>query len=130
MSDGSPNPANSLAALKEKVRQLEVDLRKTPTGIWLEVAEFQFDTEKPKPSSRVQLKGDRAYPKPTWWPVDSTAAIATTASGISTPYENYKAILNEMDKKRVVLARLTWKDGELLCDAFRFQSPDLGSRSS
>ncbi len=121
-------------------------------GIWLEVAELQFDTVKG--TSKVQLKGDRAHPKPAWWDVESTVLGARREPSTTTPatppttpppatatepdikaaYETYKAILNEMDKKRVVLARLTWKPGppveELHCNALRFQSPDVGSRSS
>lgn len=113
------------------------------TLIWLEVSEIQYEaiggaakagerkSKGPQATSptlvcKVQLKADHAYPKPVWWPV------AAHALGSKTELlDIYKQILSEMDKKRVVLAGLTWdEDGhELQVGAFRFQSADLGNRS-
>jgi len=93
-------------------------------GIWLEVTEVRYDSDKKACS--VLLKGDREQPKPIWWPVDSTVL-----KDDDDAFDTYKAILQEMDKKRLVLARLSCSKDEphhLRCDAFRFQSPDLGSR--
>lgn len=96
-------------------------------GIWLEVTEVRFETEEgeDKKSCRVLLKGDRDHPKPVWWPVEP-AAVRENA------FDTYKAILREMNDKRMVLARLSVKQEAdkawLRCDAFRFQSPELGSR--
>lgn len=108
------------AELDKRLKRLE----ERPTGIWLEVAEVQFDTQAP--TIRVQLEGDRAHPKPTWWTVASTAV-----SGEQDPHDVYTAILDEKDKKRVVLACLCWDESskELHCSALRFQSPDLGRRT-
>lgn len=96
------------------------------TGIWLEVAEVQLDTA-PTKSCRVQLKADKTSSKPVWWPVEETAL---SSSSSNAAFDTYKAILGEMDKKRVVLARLSNKPGsdELHCNAFRFQSSDPGNR--
>lgn len=96
--------------------------------VWLEVSEVRYESGQEKICS-VLLRADREQPKPVWWPVEDTA-VSTTA------LETYKAILSEMDKKRMVLARLAssarQKNGKvdawLRCDAFRFQSPELGSR--
>lgn len=94
-------------------------------GIWLEIAEVRYEGGKEKACS-VLLKADREQPERIWWPVEDTAVR-------DSAFETYKAILNELDKKRMVLARLACKcDSEvgawLHCDSFRFQSPELGSR--
>jgi len=98
-------------------------------GIWLEVAEARYQSGVGTGCS-VQLKGDREQPKPAWWPVDLKALG-------KDDFETYKALLHEIDKKRLVLARLACstkmkEDGTydhwLHCDAFRFQSPELGGR--
>jgi hypothetical protein len=96
-------------------------------GIWLEVAEVRWEGGGKKGCS-VLLKADREQPKPVWWPVEGTAL---GKSGNDALFETYKAILNEMDKKRLVLARLSCERNEthhLRCDVLRFQSPDLGNR--
>lgn len=106
--------------LKKETRET----RKARTGIWLEVSEVQF--EKGDDPLRVQLQGDRAHPKPGWWPVDKNALDQG-----GNHHRAYKAILREIDRKRLVLARLTCsndKDHALHCDALRFQSAELGSR--
>jgi hypothetical protein len=93
-------------------------------GIWLEVAEVQFESGK-EGGCLVLLKADREQPKPNWWPVALNAIKKD-----NDPFDDYKEILNQIDKKRAVLARLSWvadKNG-LRCNAFRFQSPELGSR--
>lgn len=91
------------------------------SGIWLEVSEVHFETGDSKACS-VVLKADREQPKPVYWPVDDEAAGKDAL-------ETYKSILNELDKKRVVLARLSCKEGGFLrCTAFRFQSPEMGGR--
>jgi hypothetical protein len=117
------------------------------SGIWLEVAEVQLD----KNEIKVQLKGDREHPKPNWWTVDQRA-VEAWEPGKPSPYATYRAILHEMDKKRVALACLSCepissrkertkaanrteaagqKAGVALrCIALRFQSADLGSRAS
>jgi hypothetical protein len=111
------------------------------SGIWLEVAEVQFD----KNEIKVQLKGDREHPKPNWWTVDQRA-VEAWEPGKPSPYATYRAILHEMDKKRVALACLSCEPissgeepeqtakektgGALRCTALRFQSADLGSRAS
>jgi hypothetical protein len=91
--------------------------------IWLEVTEVRYDTDPQGGRVSVSLKGDREHPKPVWWPVEGTVAGASAL-------ETYKAILNELDKKRVALARLTYNSGgnSLFCNALRFQTPELGSR--
>jgi hypothetical protein len=96
-----------------------MDGPKEPEGIWLEVVDVGYETNPKKVS--VQLKGDREHPKPAWWPVVPTSAGKDVS-------ETYKAILNEMDKKRTVLARLSYVEAGLQCTAFRFLSPELGSR--
>lgn len=90
--------------------------------IWLEVSDVRFEGG-PEKGCCVQLRADREQPKPVWWPVVDTAVR-------DTAFETYKAILAEMDKKRVVLARLTCdrSAGFLHCDALRFQSAEMGSR--
>ena len=91
-------------------------------AIWLEVTEVRYETVAGG-TCTVLLKGDREHPKPVWWQVEPTAAG-------NNAFETYKAILNEVDKKRIVLARLSCDKGShlLRCDAFRFQSPELGNR--
>lgn len=96
-------------------------------GIWLEVAEVRYEGGGEK-SCSVLLRADREQPKPIWWPVEDTAAR-------DNAFDTYKAILAEMDKKRMVLARLACSVSEngtitpwLRCDSFRFQSPELGIR--
>lgn len=97
------------------------------TGIWLEVADVQFKREGGESECSVRLKGDRNEPK-EWWPVEPGAV----AGGGSDPIEDYRAILREQDKERLVLARLAASKSEqtcdLQCDAFRFQGRELGSR--
>ena len=93
-------------------------------GIWLEVSEVRYEGGKDQVCT-VLLKADHEHPSRIWWPVKSDAVR-------ETPYETYKAILTEMDKKRMVLARLSYcTSGRavwLRCDSFRFQAPELGSR--
>lgn len=94
------------------------------SGIWLEVAEVRYELEASKGAVRVSLRGDREHPKPVWWSVDEAAV------GISA-LDTYKAILNELDKKRVAIAWLTQdlpEGSSLVCRALRFQSPELPSR--
>lgn len=102
--------------------------------IWLEVADAQFQSVDPPASSpasgadarcNVQLKADKEHPERLWWPVDGDVL----GSG-KTAFDVYKGILGEIDKKRTVLAGLTWNqaDGQLYCDTLRFQSAELGSR--
>lgn len=97
-------------------------------GIWLEVEDVQFERKGGQSKCRVRLKGDRNEPKKTWWLVEPGAA----AGGGSDPIEDYRAILREQDKERLVLARLAASKSEktcvLQCDAFRFQGRELGSR--
>lgn len=97
----------------------------SPNGIWLEVADVRLEIggESSGESHRVLLKGDREHPKPVWWPVAKSASKSGD--------DIYRRILDEMDKKRVVLARLTCdrQDSHTLhCDAFRFQSAEFGAR--
>jgi hypothetical protein len=76
----------------------------------------------------VQLKADKEQPKPIWWSVDDAA---WRGGGGNTAFDIYKAILNEFDKKRVVLVWLspsTTPAEGLRCRALRFQSPELGGR--
>ena len=97
-------------------------------GIWLEVTDVSLETGKDT-KCRVLLKCDREHPKSVWWPVSNDAVVAAT--GANAALETYKAILRELDKKRLVLAHLGSDDSAerwLHCRAFRFQSPDLGSR--
>jgi len=100
--------------------------------IWLEVADVRYEGGgNEKRNCSVLLRADREQPKPHWWFVEPNAVKEDA-------YETYKAILNEMDKKRMVLARLSCSANvasppagtgrELRCDSFRFQSPDVGSR--
>lgn len=94
--------------------------------IWLEVADAQL-VAKDKNPCRVQLKADKAHPRALWWPVAEDALGAK-----KDPHEIYREILKEIDKKRMVLAGLTWDEDSnstrLHCTAFRFQSAELGSR--
>lgn len=93
--------------------------------IWLEVSEVQFESESSVGGQLlVLLKADREQPKPGWWPVEPKAI------GGENPFDGYKQILGEMDKKRTVLARLGWDAtaNRLWCNAFRFQSSDASSR--
>ena len=101
-------------------------------GIWLEVSEVRIETgttvaAQNKAICSVLLKADREQPKPVWWPVNLEAA------GEQDAFKTYRAILHELDKKRIVLAWLTragnGADRWLECGAFRFQSPEaLGNR--
>lgn len=119
--------------LERKLASVKGETR-SQSGIWLEVAEVQFD----RGDVRVQLKGDRAHPKAVWWPVENTAAGASSSPGEQATSAVYRAVLNELDKKRVVLARLSCTPAGgrsesspgLRCDALRFQSADIGGRLS
>ncbi len=108
-------------------------------GIWLEVSEARFEGGDPG-KCEVLLKADRSYPRPIWWPV-SVKALAPDKVG----FDAYKAIVAEIDKKRLVLAQLGCKallptephggtaepsggPHDLQCIALRFQTPELGSR--
>lgn len=103
-----------------------VPVEQSPDGIWLEVVDVRLETVPGTKELiyRVLLKGDRENPKPVWWLADENGGIPCG--------DLYHTILNEMDRKRVVLARLTCKPGTdnnyLHCTAFRFQSAELGSR--
>jgi len=92
-------------------------------GIWLEVSEVRYEGGDDGAACSVLLKADHEHPSRIWWPVKGDAVKGSH-------YETYKAILSEMDKKRLVLARLSYSasNGWLRCDSFRFQSPELGSR--
>jgi hypothetical protein len=104
-----------------------MDTNENTNGIWLEVSEVQYQTSAPTDSAsgtcRVLLKANKDQPKAKWWPVVPKAIR-------DTPFDDYKAIHYEMDKKRTVLARLSWRPDKtsLCCDAFCFQSSELGSR--
>jgi hypothetical protein len=91
-----------------------------PKEIWLEVSRVELETGK---GCTVQLKSDQGDPEPGWWPVDP---IDTDTTGLNT----FKTILGELDKKRTVLAKLSWDDSktELRCAALRFRSPEAGGR--
>lgn len=105
-----------------------MDKNKTD-GIWLEVSEVQFESGGEE-GCCVLLKADREQP-PLRWPVEPNAIKPGGNS-----FDNYKEILGQIDKKRAVLARLSWMPGKgsatekgkgsLHCTAFRFQSPELG----
>lgn len=105
-------------------------------GIWLEVAEVQLDTRLQ--CCRVQLKADRAQPRPVWWRVENSALSSEEEKekekekSLDAAKEAYRAILNELDKNREVLAFLSGSEGDhtLRCSAFRFQSAELGKRLS
>lgn len=116
---------NSEQDLDPRIQKLIDESKRGHAGIWLEVAEVQF--EKGEEPLRVQLKGDRAHPRPVWWTVGQEAVEPGTDFR-----HTYREILREMDRKRAVLARLTWALAEkpirLHCDALRFQSAELGSR--
>lgn len=131
--------ALTMEQLQAQIEDLRSETSERRTGIWLEVVEAQYG--KGTSPLKVQLKGDRAHPKPVWWPVADDALGFDKDS-----LDAYKRILDEIDKKRVVLARLTWDSGgsknsdqnsnqaepkeptRLHCDALRFQSAELGSR--
>lgn len=127
--------ALTMEQLQAQIEDLRSETSERRTGIWLEVVEAQYG--KGTSPLKVQLKGDRAHPKPVWWPVADDALGSDKDS-----LDAYKRILDEIDKKRVVLARLTWEPGSsegpapqeqakpsrLHCDALRFQSAELGSR--
>jgi|GEM_PF-1579827 len=120
--------------LEKRVDKLEKTLKALDYehnhGVWLEVAEVQLDSRLQ--CCRVQLKADKTQPKPIWWTVDSNALSSKTEPQ-DAALETYRAILNELDKNRVVLARLSSSGGSgrsLRCSVFRFQSAELGSRLS
>jgi hypothetical protein len=126
-SSSKPTETGSEDAEKKPPQPPQPDQRRD--GIWLEVAEVRWEGGTTKACS-VLLRADREQPKPIWWPVDDDAVR-------DGAFETYKAILNEIDKKRMVLARLACSvkpieggklDTWLRCDSFRFQSPELGSR--
>lgn len=100
----------------------------TMKTIWLKVSNVRFDGEskgaKSKGTCEVQLEGDRQDPKPEWW------TVLETATGEEKPgLENYRTIVGEMDKKRVVLAGLTCqKDTGLQVAVIRFQATDQSNR--
>jgi hypothetical protein len=97
-----------------------LDREKKRRGIWLEVAAVQHDSEA---GCTAQLKGDREDKEPVWWPVDPTKVEDTTG------FETYKAILGELDKKRLVLAKLSCTAAnQLRCTVLRFRSPEAGGR--
>jgi hypothetical protein len=107
-------------------------------GIWLEVSEVRLERDEDKAECRVRLKADKEEPKAVWWPVKPTAA-SSHAKADEAAHQTYKAILNELDKKRLVLAEISLhqeagsgsgaaKKWWLECRAFRFQTAELGSR--
>jgi len=100
-------------------------------GIWLEVAECRYGTGNAG-GCEVQLRGDRERPAPVWWSVDPiTAPNDPTDDPTKAQFETYKTIVEQLDKKRGVLARLSCNQGKghsLRCSAFRFQTPELASR--
>lgn len=96
------------------------------SGIWLEVTEIRVGTGD-FACGEVQVKGDRERPAPVWWPVDPIKADPDLAKA---QLETFKTITEQQDRKRLVLAWLAYDSGwkQLVCKAFRFQSPELGSR--
>lgn len=92
-------------------------------AIWLKVSEVRLHNEDQRCECQVRLVGDCEDPRLHWWPVDDKALSGTGAE--KGGFKIYKAILHELDKKRLVIARLAWENDHLECKALRFQSPDL-----
>jgi hypothetical protein len=99
-------------------------------GIWLEVIEVRFERGGNQGQCSVRLKGDRADLRPAWWPVAPGALSSKVDS--QGAQETYREILNELDKKRLVLVELRCQlDQErhwLRCETVRFQPPEIGGR--
>lgn len=95
-----------------------------PQGIWLEVTEIRFDSEK---GCQVRLKGDRGEEPRPWWPV---APKILTGKEDDSPLATYRAVLGEIDKKRGVSMDLRWDEAkrQLECQAVRFLSTEPGAR--
>jgi hypothetical protein len=96
-------------------------------GIWLEVAAVQYDSAE---GCTVQLKGDKEEKEPVWWPVDPIAGKSAV--------DTYKDILGEIDRKRLVFAKLSYVTSsappagppktELHCTVLRFRLVDSVNR--
>jgi len=68
--------------------------------IWLEVTNVRSSQIKDEPPLQIQVKGDRAEREPEWWNVNAEAYTGSTAA------ETYRALSENLDKKRIVLAAL------------------------
>ncbi|HXU32368.1 MAG TPA: hypothetical protein VN851_17520 [Thermoanaerobaculia bacterium] len=94
-------------------------------GIWLEVAEVRCDSQATGQVCKVRLKGDRGEDPKTWWPVAPEILGSKEPDSV---FAVYKAILTELDKKRVVTMELRWQKNHLECQALRFLSAEAGAR--
>jgi len=86
-------------------------------GIWMKIVNARLTQD----SVEIQVEGDQGDREPTWWPVAGKAA----GSG---PLETYRTIVDGIDKRRVVLARLgaagTESGSALACNLVRVQFAD------
>jgi hypothetical protein len=80
------------------------------TGIWLKVSNARLHDN----TIEVQLEGDREDREANWWSVKADAAGDVSA-------ETFRTILDGLDKKRTVLARLALVGKALQCSTIRVQ---------
>jgi len=89
--------------------------------IWLEVTNVR-SAKEPEQTLEIQVKGDRADREPEWWTVNASAYID---DGIA---KTYRALSENLDKKRIVIAALGPVADKLECTHFRIQYADSNSR--
>lgn len=70
-------------------------MRDLEDGIWLKVHNARLEGER----LELQLEGDRADREPRWWPA------ARKAAGENGP-ATFRALVDALDRKRIVLAKL------------------------
>jgi len=89
--------------------------------IWLEVANVRIFGEQ----AQIQVKGDHAEPKPTWWNVKLSAH-----ADFDDPLEAYRTLSEGLDKKRIVIAGLGHTEGnkEIECQYIRIQYAESATR--
>lgn len=90
-----------------------------PESIWLEVANVRLENSV----VQIQVKGDRTDREPVWWDVELENNNAKPESN-----DAYRTIVDGLDKKRVVLAKLAAEGNTLKCAFIRVQYAESNSR--
>ena len=92
--------------------------------IWLEVA----NVRRLNNDVQIQVKGDRADHEPVWW------NVKLPISGFEDAEKAYRAVTENLDKKRIVLANLIPDTAPepvgttLKCTSIRIQYAESSSR--
>jgi len=105
--------------ISDRLKHLEREIHAAKFCIWLEVSNVRLTQGNPD-KLEVQLKADRGD-RQNWWNV--------TVGESSIDQELERDIFDALDKKRIVLAKLTCdSNAKLVVTGIRVQAIDAGNR--